>query len=133
MSFYWLNLLTGLKDAMLSIPQHISHQQLFTGGAGCTGINHFVPDTFSVTLLNNLPQQCLTVAFSLFGPSKYLMSLISWNTVSLWSRLSQSATISFLLHALLLLHYPMSLLLLLTATHVGSFVLETVERNGKNG
>lgn len=97
------------------------------------GINHFVPDTFSIILLNNLPQHCLTVASSLFNPSKYLMSLISWNTVSLWSRLSQSATISFRMHEFLLLHYPMSPLLLLTATHVGFFVLETVERNGKNG
>lgn len=29
-------------------PQHISHQQLFTGGAGQTGINHFVPDKNNV-------------------------------------------------------------------------------------
>lgn len=44
---------------MLSIPQHISQQQLFTDGAGHAGINHFVPDKknltelFVSTLFNN--------------------------------------------------------------------------------
>lgn len=98
---------------MLSIPQHILHQQLFTGGAGHAEINHIVPDTLKIILLNYLSLHCLTITLSSFHPSKCLMSLISWSTVSLWSRLSQSATFSFRLHTFLLLCYPMALLLLL--------------------
>lgn len=111
---------------MLSISQHISHPQLFTGGAVAAGINRFVTDTLEMNLLSYLPLDFLTIALSPFHPSEHLKRLISWITISLWSRLPQSATFSFLLHTFLLLRCY-----LITATQIGSFVLETVQMNGK--
>lgn len=69
-------------------------------------------------LLKYLCQHCSTIALSPFQLSKCLMSLISWSTFSLWSRLSQGTTFSFLLHTLLILSYPMPLLLLLDYSNV---------------
>lgn len=40
-----------VKRFNASIPQLISHQQLFTDGAGQTGINHFAPDKNNLTKL----------------------------------------------------------------------------------
>lgn len=108
---------------MLSIPQHISHQQLFTERAGKTGINHFAPDK------NNLIKLFASTLFdiNIIFFSAFLI-LNEFNFMEHCLIVDYHSTFSFLLHTILILHYPMPLLLLILATCVGYIALENTNK-----